>query len=89
VRAASRKSPVVGGTTWSVRLVNISTGEVIWESRPPSSAMPSIVEMSGATGVYTLVRQLGGTMAVLGAEGTGTIVRIRLPLLAGSGFVRP
>jgi len=39
--------------------------------------------------VAIFVRQLGGTMAVLGAEGTGTIVRIRLPLLAGSGFVRP
>jgi two-component sensor histidine kinase len=43
----------------------------------------------GSDYVAIFVRQLGGTMAVLGAEGTGTIVRIRLPLLAGSGFVRP
>jgi hypothetical protein len=31
--------------------------------------------------VAIFVRQLGGTVAPLGSEGTGTIVRIRLPLL--------
>jgi len=35
----------------------------------------------GADYVAVFVRQLGGTIAVSGSEGTGTIVRIRLPLL--------
>jgi two-component sensor histidine kinase len=35
----------------------------------------------GTDYVAVFVRQLGGTIAVSGSEGTGTIVRIRLPLL--------
>jgi two-component sensor histidine kinase len=35
----------------------------------------------GTDYVAVFVRQLGGTIAVSGTEGTGTIVRIRLPLL--------
>jgi two-component sensor histidine kinase len=36
----------------------------------------------GADYVDVFVRQLGGTIAMSGSEGAGTIVRIRLPLLA-------
>jgi two-component sensor histidine kinase len=38
-------------------------------------------EKHGADYVAIFVRQLGGTIAASGSEGTGTIVRIRLPLL--------
>jgi two-component sensor histidine kinase len=45
------------------------------------SAMPS--EKHGADYVAIFVRQLGGTLAQVGSEGTGTIVRVRFPSLAG------
>jgi two-component sensor histidine kinase len=38
-------------------------------------------EKRGSSYVAIFVRQLGGTIAVSGSEGTGTTVRIRLPLL--------
>jgi two-component sensor histidine kinase len=41
----------------------------------------------GSDYVAIFVRQLGGTMAVSGAEGTGTIVSIRLPLFAAPSAV--
>ena len=38
-------------------------------------------EKRGSDYVAIFVRQLGGTLAASGSEGTGTVVRIRLPLL--------
>ena len=38
-------------------------------------------EKRGTDYVAIFVRQLGGTIAPSGAEGAGTVVRIRLPLL--------
>jgi two-component sensor histidine kinase len=43
-----------------------------------------ISEKHGADYVAIFVRQIGGTIAVSGAGGTGTIVRIRLPLLVAA-----
>jgi len=40
-----------------------------------------VPEKRGSDYVAIFVRQLGGTIATSGSEGTGTIVRIRLPLL--------
>jgi two-component sensor histidine kinase len=40
-----------------------------------------VPEKRGSDYVAIFVRQLGGTIATMGPEGTGTIVRIRLPLL--------
>jgi two-component sensor histidine kinase len=40
-----------------------------------------VPEKRGSDYVAIFVRQLGGTVAPSGSEGTGTIVRIRLPLL--------
>ena len=40
-----------------------------------------VPEKRGSDYVAIFVRQLGGTIAPSGSEGTGTIVRIRLPLL--------
>jgi two-component sensor histidine kinase len=40
-----------------------------------------IPEKRGADYVAIFVRQLGGTLATSGSEGTGTTVRVRLPLL--------
>jgi two-component sensor histidine kinase len=40
-----------------------------------------IPEKRGSDYVTIFVRQLGGTIAWSDSEGTGTIVRIRLPLL--------
>jgi two-component sensor histidine kinase len=40
-------------------------------------------ERHGADYVAIFVRQLGGTLALAASEGTGTIVRIRFPLIAG------
>jgi two-component sensor histidine kinase len=40
------------------------------------------IRTHGADYVDVFVRQLGGTIAISGSEGAGTIVRIRLPLLA-------
>jgi PAS domain S-box-containing protein len=47
--------------------------------------LAKIPEKRGADYVAIFVRQLGGTIAISGPEETGTIVRIRLPLL----FVAP
>jgi two-component sensor histidine kinase len=47
-------------------------------------------EKRGSDYVAIFVRQLGGTILAPGSEGTGTIVRIRLPLLLiASGGVGP
>jgi two-component sensor histidine kinase len=45
----------------------------------------AIPEKHGSDYVAIFVRQLGGTIAVSPSEGTGTTVRVRLPLLAASG----
>jgi two-component sensor histidine kinase len=45
----------------------------------------AIPEKHGSDYVAIFVRQLGGTMTVSPSEGTGTTVRVRLPLLAASG----
>jgi two-component sensor histidine kinase len=42
---------------------------------------PRIPEKRGSDYVAIFVRQLGGTIVPSGSEGTGTIVKIRLPLL--------
>jgi two-component sensor histidine kinase len=44
-------------------------------------------EKHGSDYVGIFVRQLGGTIAVSASEGSGTTVRVRLPLLAASGRV--
>ena len=41
-------------------------------------------EKHGSDYVAIFVRQIGGTIAVSKAEGSGTIVRVRLPLLVES-----
>jgi two-component sensor histidine kinase len=41
-------------------------------------------EKHGADYVAIFVRQLGGTLALVESERTGTIVRIRFPLIARS-----
>jgi two-component sensor histidine kinase len=41
-------------------------------------------EKHGSDYVAIFVRQLGGTLALIGSEGSGTIIRIRFPLLAVS-----
>jgi two-component sensor histidine kinase len=43
--------------------------------------LPKVPEKRGADYVAIFVRQLGGTIVPSEAEGTGTTVRIRLPLL--------
>ena len=43
--------------------------------------LAKVPEKRGSDYVAIFVRQLGGTIAASGSEGTGTIVRIRLPLL--------
>ena len=43
-----------------------------------------ISERHGSEYVAIFVRQIGGTIAVSRAEGTGTVVRIRLPLLVAA-----
>jgi signal transduction histidine kinase len=48
--------------------------------------LTKIPEKRGSDYVAIFVRQLGGTIVPSGSEGSGTIVRIRLPLrLAPSG----
>src|SRR5665213_1421125 len=44
-------------------------------------ASPKILEKRGSDYVAIFVRQLGGTITASGSEGTGTIIKIRLPLL--------
>jgi two-component sensor histidine kinase len=43
--------------------------------------LAKIPEKRGSDYVAIFVRQLGGTILASGTEGTGTIIRIRLPLL--------
>jgi len=43
--------------------------------------LAKVPEKRGSEYVAIFVRQLGGTIVSSGSEGTGTIVRIRLPLL--------
>ena len=50
-----------------------------------SKAAAAIPEKHGSDYVAIFVRQLGGTIAMSPSEGTGTTVRVRLPLLAASG----
>jgi two-component sensor histidine kinase len=47
----------------------------------------NIANTHGNDYVAIFVRQLGGTIAVLGPEGTGTTVKIQLPLLLTSPLV--
>jgi two-component sensor histidine kinase len=49
---------------------------------------PALPEKHGSDYVAIFVRQLGGTMAVSTSEGTGTTIRIRLPLLAANQVPR-
>jgi two-component sensor histidine kinase len=52
--------------------------------------LTKIPEKRGSDYVAIFVRQLGGTIAVSGPEGTGTTVRMRLPLLlVPSGGAEP
>ncbi len=52
--------------------------------------LAKIPEKRGSDYVAIFVRQLGGTLAASESEGTGTTVRIRLPLLlAPSGGAEP
>jgi len=44
-------------------------------------ALPKILEKRGSDYVAIFVRQLGGTITAAGSEGTGTLIKIRLPLL--------
>jgi two-component sensor histidine kinase len=46
-----------------------------------------ISERHGSDYVAIFVRQIGGTIAVARAEGTGTIVRVRLPLQAATQLI--
>jgi two-component sensor histidine kinase len=48
-----------------------------------------ISERHGSDYVAIFVRQIGGTIAVSRAEGTGTVVRIRLPLLVAAHLKGP
>jgi two-component sensor histidine kinase len=45
----------------------------------------ALTERHGSDYVAIFVRQLGGTIVVSPSEGTGTIVRVRFPLLAAGG----
>jgi signal transduction histidine kinase len=45
----------------------------------------ALAERHGSDYVAIFVRQLGGTIAISPSEGTGTTIRVRLPLLAASG----
>jgi PAS domain S-box-containing protein len=45
------------------------------------AGVAKVPEKRGSDYVAIFVRQLGGTIATSGSEGTGTVVRIRLPLL--------
>jgi two-component sensor histidine kinase len=45
-------------------------------------------ENHGSGYVAIFVRQIGGTIAVSKAEASGTIVRVRLPLLVASDLKR-
>jgi PAS domain S-box-containing protein len=45
------------------------------------TGVAKVPEKRGSDYVAIFVRQLGGTIATSGSEGTGTVVRIRLPLL--------
>jgi two-component sensor histidine kinase len=46
----------------------------------PDKRSANIADTHGSDYVTIFVRQLGGTIAVLGPEGTGTTIRIQIPL---------